>query len=274
MNPEELVNIVKDLKDYKHRFFYYGKDLAQAKTAIANNHKTGEVKPYPEMKKYVNKETGDNVYFVNYDMVQAELLFLSKGDTFDPKQMAASRLFNTYFGSGLSSIVFQELRESKSLAYSAFASYSNASKEGDPNYTYAYIGTQANKLSQAVESMLELMNNMPEAQDNFNAAKESTLKKLAAERTDKASIFWSYERMKRRGITKNNKEEIYNSIKNMTLADLSNFFNENIKNGEYDVMVVGNKEDVDVNALSKLGKVQELDVDYLFNYETPLPIKD
>ncbi len=274
MNPEELVNIVKDLKNYKHRFFYYGKDIAQAKTAIANNHKAGEVKPYPEMKKYVNKETGDNVYFVNYDMVQAELLFLSKGDTFDPKQMAASRLFNTYFGSGLSSIVFQELRESKSLAYSAFASYSNASKAGDPNYTYAYIGTQANKLNQAVESMLELMNNMPEAEDNFNAAKESTLKKLAAERTDKANIFWSYERMKKRGITENNKEEIYNSIKNMTLADLSNFFNESIKNGAYDVMVVGNKNDVDVNALAKLGKVQELDVDYLFNYETPMPIKN
>jgi len=274
MNPAELVDIVKDLKNYEHRFFYYGKDVNEAKTAIANNHSSGEVKPYPEMKKYINKETGDNVYFVNYDMVQAELLFLSKGDTFNPKQMAASRLFNTYFGSGLSSIVFQELRESKSLAYSAFASYSNASKAGDPNYTYAYIGTQANKLNQAVESMLELMNNMPEAEDNFNAAKESTLKKLAAERTDKADIFWSYERMKKRGITENNKQEIYNSIKNMTLADLSTFFNDNIKNGTYDVMVVGNKNDVDIKALEKLGKVQEFDVDYLFNYETPMPIKD
>ena len=80
--------------------------------------------------------------------------------------------------------------------------------------------------------------------------------------------------MKKRGITENNKEEIYNSIQNMTLADLSTFFNDNIKNGTYDVMVVGNKNDVDINALEKLGKVQEFDVDYLFNYETPMPIKD
>ena len=69
------------------------------------------------------------MYFVDYDMVQSEMLFLAKGDPFKAENMAASRLFNTYFGSGLSSIVFQEIRESKSLAYSAWSSYSTARKK-------------------------------------------------------------------------------------------------------------------------------------------------
>ncbi len=273
-DPEDLVNIIKDLKNYKHRVFYYGKDVDQAKNAMNEHHKIdGELKDYPEKKEYAYKTTGDNVFFVDYDMVQAEMLFLSKGDTFDPKKMAASSLFNTYFGSGLSSIVFQEIRESKSLAYSAFAQYSNAQKAGDPNYTYAYIGTQANKLDQAVDAMMDLMNNMPEAEDNFKAAKESTLKSMAADRVTKSNIFWSYERLKKRGLTENNREEIYNNIKNMTLSDLSAFFQENVKGGSYDVLVVGNKNDLNVNTLSRLGKVKELDVDYLFNYEKPAPIK-
>ena len=274
MDPKELVDLVKSLKSYKHRFFYYGKDLEQAKEAIAANHTVGDLKEYPPKKEYEKLETGDNVYVTNYDMVQAELMFLAKGDTFDPDKLAASRVFNSYFGSGLSSIVFQEIRESKSLAYSAFAANMMASKEGEPDYTYAYVGTQANKLNEAVDAMLVLMNNMPEAEDNFQSAKVSTLNKMAAERITNKNIFWSYERLKKRGITENNTEAIYNEIKGMELADLSSFFNDNIKGNDYNVMVVANKNDLDVTALQKLGTVKELDVDYLFNYETPPPIKD
>ncbi|WP_335965404.1 insulinase family protein [Galbibacter sp. PAP.153] len=274
ISPEELVTIFKDLKNYKQRIFYYGNNLQGAITSLDEKHQIPEnLEEYPEAKDYMEKETGGHVYFVNYDMVQSEMLFLAKGETFDPKKMAASALFNTYFGSGLSSIVFQEIRESKSLAYSAFSSYRNASEKGKPNYTYAYIGTQANKMPEAVDAMMELMTNMPEAEKQFQAAKESTLKQLAAERINRQDIFWEYERLKKRGITEDNRKKMYNEIQQMDFNDLKNFFNENIKGETYDVMVIGNKNDVDMEALKKLGEVEEVDVDYLFNYEKPKPIK-
>jgi len=59
----------------------------------------------------------------------------------------------------------------------------------------------------------------------------------------------------------------------MTLADLREFFNKNIKGEDYNVMVIGNKKDVDLKALNKLGKVQEMDIDYLFNYEKQEDVK-
>lgn len=268
VNPQELVDKIKELRNFKQRIFYYGKDVDAAIASINKNHKIqGELLDYPEEVKYVQKETGGNVYFVDYDMVQSEMIFLAKGSEFDSGKMAASRLFNTYFGSGLSSIVFQEIRESKSLAYSAFSAYSTASEKGDSNYVYAYIGTQANKMPQAVDAMMDLMTNMPEAEEQFNAAKEATLKKIAAQRITKSKIFWTYEGLKKRGIDNDNREEMYNTIKDMTLEDLKSFFNENIKGETYNVLVVGNKKDVNMNALSKLGVVKEMDVDYLFNYE-------
>ncbi|MCK8520343.1 insulinase family protein [Aquimarina sp. D1M17] len=268
MNPQDLVDKIKGLYDYKQRIFYYGKDVNNAITALDKNHIVGsDLKEYPEKTKYVEKETGGNVYFVDYDMVQSEMIFLAKGSEFDPGKMAASSLFNTYFGSGLSSIVFQEIRESKSLAYSAFSAYSNASEKGDSNYVYAYIGTQANKMPEAVDAMMDLMTNMPEAEKQFNQAKEATLKKIAAQRITKSNIFWTYEGLKKRGIDNDNREAMYNAIKDMSLADLKTFFNENIKGETYNVLVIGNKKDVDMKALSKLGEVQEMDIDFLFNYE-------
>lgn len=267
INPEELVHIIKGLKNYKQRFYYYGKEIDAAVTALNKEHKIyGDLKEYPTANEYKETETGGNVFFTDYDMVQTELLFLAKGDTFNPKHLAASTLFNTYFGSGLSSIVFQEIRESKSLAYSAFASYSNASKKNAPNYVVAYIGTQANKLEQAVEAMLNLMNNMPEAEKQFRAAKEATLKKLAAQRISNANILGTYEVLKERGIDNDNREEIYNTIKNMTIQDLKSFFDRNVKGSNYNVMVIGNKTDLNVKSLQKLGKIKELEIDYLFNY--------
>ncbi|CAL2102976.1 putative Zn-dependent peptidase [Tenacibaculum sp. 190130A14a] len=274
INPEDLVNVIKGMKNYKQRIFYYGKDIDAAVAALNDHHKIyGELKEYPEAKKYTETETGGNVFYTDYDMVQTEMIFLAKGEPFKAENLAASTLFNTYFGSGLSSIVFQEIRESKSLAYSAFASYSNASKKEDPNYVLAYVGTQANKLSQAVDAMMDLMNNMPEAEKQFNAAKNATLKKLAAQRITKSSIFWSYERLKKLGIDNDNREQMYNTIKNMTMEDLKSFFDKNVKGESYNVMVIGNKKDLDVKSLQKLGKIKELDVDYLFNYVNEKKIK-
>lgn len=274
LDPSELVDLIKDMKNYKQRIFYYGKDVDAAIAAINEQHEIEqEQKEYPEAMAFVEKETGGNVYFVDYDMVQSEMLFLAKGKPFDPKNLAASRLFNTYFGSGLSSIVFQEIRESKSLAYSAWSSYSTPSKMEDSNYIMAYIGTQANKMPEAVDAMMDLMSNMPEAEEQFNAAKEATLKKLAAQRITKSNIFWSYEGLKRLGFDNDNREEMYNAIQNMTIGDLKAFFDENIKGENYNVMVIGNKNDIDMEALSKLGVIQEMDIDYLFNYEKAEEVK-
>ncbi|WP_034058973.1 M16 family metallopeptidase [Lacinutrix jangbogonensis] len=274
IDPQELVDLTKNLKSYNQRIFYYGKDVDGAVDALNTFHNVPEkLADYPETMVYTEKETGGNVYFVDYDMVQSEMMFLAKGEPFKPENMAASTLFNTYFGGGLSSIVFQEIRESKSLAYSAWSNYSMARKKDDANYVMAYIGTQANKMPQAVEAMMDLMNDMPEAEEQFNAAKEATLKKLAAQRITKSNIFWNYERLQKLGIDKDNREEMYNAIQNMTMADLRAFFNKNIKGENYNVMVVGNKNDIDFSALKKLGEVQEMDIDYLFNYEKAEEVK-
>lgn len=274
INPQELVELTKGMKNYKQRMFYYGKDVNSAVTALNKFHNvSSDLKEYPEAMTYLEKETGGNVYFVDYDMVQSEMMFLAKGEPFKVENMAASTLFNTYFGGGLSSIVFQEIRESKSLAYSAWSNYSTARKKGDANYVMAYIGTQANKMPEAVDAMMNLMSDMPEAEDQFNAAKEATLKKLAAQRITKSNVFWSYERLKKLGIENDNREAMYNAIKNMKMEDLRDFFNKNIKGENYNVMVIGNKKDIDFKALKKLGEVQEMDVDYLFNYEKPEAVK-
>ncbi|MCA0931947.1 insulinase family protein [Lutimonas saemankumensis] len=268
MDVSELVDIITDLNNYKHRIFYYGKDVQAAKTALNKHHKVLEsLKEYPPAKEYKQLATGKNVYFADFDMVQAEMFFIAKGEQFDAKKMALATVFNSYFGQGFSSVVLQEIRESKGLAYAAAAGYLPSSKKENYDRTFAYIGTQANKVPEAVEAMLNLLNNMPEAEQQFITAKESALKQIASQRITKSNIFWSYENLKKRGLDYDNREEMYKEIQEMTMADLSNFFASNIKGQDYSVSVIGNKKDLDMQALKKLGKVHEMDIDYLFNYQ-------
>jgi len=111
------------------------------------------------------------------------------------------------------------------------------------------------------------MRDMPEAKKQFESAKNATLKKIASRRYTKSSIFWHYESLQKRGIDKDMRQEMYNAVKKMTLEDLKVYFEKNIKDQKYNVLVIGNKNDMDMKALSELGKIKELDRDFLFNYE-------
>ncbi len=79
----------------------------------------------PEAKVYPEQATGGKVYFTNYDMVQMEMSKIGRGNEIKPANFGKINVFNEYFGRGLSSIVFQEIREARSLAYSAYVNYAS-----------------------------------------------------------------------------------------------------------------------------------------------------
>jgi len=269
IDPEQLNNWLKDITSYKHRVFYYGsKPIEEVKQLLDENHKTPvELKDYPEQMKFTELESASNkVYFVNYDMVQAEMVMLSKGQVFDKSLKPYTSLFSEYFGSGLSSIVFQEIRESKALAYSAYAYYSTPSKKDESHYTIAYVGTQADKLKDALGAMMVLMNDMPEVVNQFKGAKEATAKKIESERITGSRIYWSYESAKKLGLDYDIRKDVYKALPDISVSDLHQFFDENISGNNYTFLVLGKRELIDFEALEKIGPVEELSLETIFNY--------
>jgi hypothetical protein len=180
--------------------------------------------------------------------------------------MPQAYIFNEYFGAGLSSIVFQEIRESKALAYAAYAYFSTPDKPEKSHYVQAYIGTQTNKLGQATEAILELLNNMPEAEGQFEDARLAALKKIETNRITKSSIFWTYLSNKERGIDHDYRKDSYEVIGKMNMTDLKNFFEQNIKGHDFTYLVIGKRSEVDFDALKKLGTVKELSMKEIFGY--------
>ena len=269
LDPEELVEKIKSINKFKHRIFYYGQNKPETVVDLLNaeHHTPAELNDYPVATQYEELAMTENkVYYVDYDMVQTELMLISKDVNYDPQILPYISLFNEYFGSGLCSIVFQEIREAKALAYSAWAGFSTPIEKDKSHYIRAYVGTQSDKLGLAVETLLGLMNNMPESKEQFEAAKISALKKIETDRITKTSIFWSSERARRLGLDHDIRKDIYTELPSIDLKDLHSFFDKHIKDKKYTYLAIGKRSAVDFKALEKLGTVKELHLNEIFGY--------
>lgn len=269
-----LVDRIHGLTGFKHTVFYYGRKNADEVAALLKErHKTPTaLKEYPAPRVYPELATRTNsVYFAEHDMVQAEMALVSKAAPFDVKNIPYASLFNEYFGSGLSSIVFQEIREAKALAYGANASYTTPVRKDEAHYVRAFIGTQADKLDDAVAAMLVLMNEMPMAHEQFEGAKTSALKVIASTRITKENIYWSWDAAQRRGLDYDVRKTSYERIPSITLEDMKAFFDREIKGRKYTYCVIGKEGAVDLKVLETLGPVTRLSTQQLFGYPAEQP---
>ena len=88
----------------------------------------------------------------------------------------------------MNSIVFQELREARGLAYSASAGLGEPSRLDKPYIYSTFIATQNDKMGDALTAFDEVINHMPESEAAFNLAKEALIARLRTDRiTDPGS---------------------------------------------------------------------------------------
>lgn len=211
----------------------------------------------------------DNVVFVDFPMVQTEILMLSKGTPqYNLEEQVMATLFNNYFGGGLSSIVFQEIREARALAYSASAFYTSPGKKDKAHYFQAYVGTQVDKLKDAVPAMREIIEKMPISEAQIEQARQSVLKQIESERITKSSIYWTSKSNQDRGLDYDVRKTVYEKMQKLTVEDLKKFHTEHVKGRNYTILVIGDKKKMDMEFLKTLGEVKELSVQEVFGETT------
>jgi predicted Zn-dependent peptidase len=268
IDPQELVDIIKSFSSYKHGFYYYGPDKKEKVLGLVKAFQTPDVlKDVPARVEY--PELGMDkpvVYFADYDMVQAEIIFLAKDKTFDPALMPVESMFNTYYGGGMNSIVFQEIREARALAYSAYAYVSNPARKGYSNYVQAYVGTQADKMANAMDAFRELLTNMPSSEKAFAISKETALNNMRSERWTKTDVFWQYLSLQDLGIDYDYRKPVFEGIEKMTLSDVQDYFDQHVKPAQYSVLIIGKRDKLDFKYLNKIATVKELSLEELFGY--------
>ena len=270
LRAEELASIIQSITKMEHRILYYGpRDASGLESFLTQYHAVpASLASLPEKVVFEARSTEiPLVYWTNYDMVQSEILMVHKAGTFDHKLTPTVQFFNEYFGGGMNSIVFQEIREAQGLAYSVYAGYSQPMEKGKPEFLFAYLGTQADKQPEAMKAIVQLMNEFPESEMAFGIAKEGIINKLESDRVTKSAVLWNYISAQDAGLDYDIRSDIYSEAQTMTFADLKAFQQQYIKDQTFITVLIGAKDKIDFEDLRKYGEVRELKLNELFGFE-------
>ncbi|NTU53109.1 MAG: insulinase family protein [Chlorobiaceae bacterium] len=269
LTPEALLDEIRAFMSQRHRVLYYGPETPESlMTALRAMRYYGQsFRPVPETDPFRELETTENhVYVVDYDMNQAEIIMLSRSEGYDASKVPLVTLFNEYYGGGMSSVVFQEMREAKALAYSVFSVYRLPKEKEKHSYLFSYIGTQSDKLPEALEGFRSLMQKLPESPELFASAKAGIDQKIRTEHITKAEILFAHEEARRLGLDHDIRKEIFRETPGMEFSDIEKFHKTHFRNRAQIMLVLGKKEQLDLETLKKYGEISFLTLGEIFGY--------
>jgi predicted Zn-dependent peptidase len=261
----QLAEKIKDLKNIRYDILYYG-DITRTELAgiITKHHRDSTfIKPAVPQQVFREKETLENkILFAPYDASQAKLQTIIVGGRYDRHLAPVIALFNSYFGD----IVFQELREKRALAYTAFSRFQEPADLEKLYLNKGYIATQNDKIMDAFLAFDELFNLLPVSESTFYGSKNALLNKISTERIRRMNCIWNFLNAEKLGLNQDIRKEIFEKVSIMTLDDMIAFQEKNLKNKAKTYLVLGRESAIGFNALGDIGPVIKLTLKDLFGY--------
>ena len=266
---EKALNTLAQVRGYSADIYFTGNIGADsvAKYLAADYGLRNKVKA----ERFVIQEPVENrqntVFFVNdKKAVQSQVYFVVAGNLYKQGQYPYIKAFNAYFDGGFSGLVLQEIREYRSLAYSAYGEYKIPYKENVRAGLTGYVGCQADKTLTAIGVMDSLIRFMPKKPDRTNMIKQSlylglqTAYPVFREVPEKIGFY------EKAGLREDPDREAARVYPRLTFGDIYRFYTENIAGKPVVIALYGDKNKIDIEKLKQYGKVIELSKKDIFRY--------
>ncbi|MBR1840441.1 MAG: insulinase family protein [Prevotella sp.] len=269
--PEVFTQMVKDLWSMPATVLYWGPATADEVAKEVKKVRGARVQKFkgtmPVNKVRTKKATmQDEVFIAPYDAKNINMRMIHNENLpLDIDNLPTVKMFNEYFGGSMNAIVFQELRESRALAYNAWATYVSPSRKEDTEYYQEHIISQTDKLADCIKVFKLITDTMPESPTLFATAQQSLLKNLAAARTTRMGVLGSYLNARYLGIDYDVNRLLYEKIPTLKLQDLVRFEQQYIKGKPLRYLILGKEDELlESDALKGFGTVHRLTLDDIF----------
>ena len=269
LNSTKLKAVFNQIKTYEKTINFIGNTDIDTLKSILNKYINDNKKLKEKMTYVIPKRKISNsnkIYILNKkNSIQSHIVFNIEGSKRSNSSLPFSEAFNSYFGRDMSSLMFQEIREFRSLAYSARGGYRKPFFFDKTGRYEGYMGTQADKTIDAIETYMNLLSEMPEKANRMAGIKSGMLQSLTSSRSNFRGIGNTLRTWRKQGFKEDPKvmqKEVY---ENAEFEDLIKFYKEYIQDKPYTIAIVGNKEKIDFNKLSSYGNIIELKKEDIFN---------
>ena len=221
--------------------------------------------PFIQEKKTYEKPT---VFFLpNSDVQQADLYFYINGQPYDIASDVYSDAFNQYFSGGFSGIVLNEIRTKRSMAYTAYGVNQTPSLTGKNTNFIGYVGTQSDKVVDAINVYMDLLTTMPADTTRMEAIRAALKQAAQTAKPSMRGKASTFEAWKRLGYNDDPAKINAEKIDNLTYEQIEAFYKENIQGKPITIILMGDPKKIDLKAIqTKMGcKVTKLSPARLFN---------
>ena len=220
--------------------------------------------PFIKDRKSYDKNT--ILFLANSNVQQADLYFYINGRPYNIESDVVSDAFNQYLSGGFSGIIMNEIRTKRSMAYTAYGYDATPIMQGKDCYFIGYVGTQCDKVVDAVKVYMDILNNMPidtTSIDNIKIALRQSAQTAKPSMRGKAGTFEHWQRL---GYNDDPARVNAEKINNLTFQQIEDFYKENIQGKPVTIVLMGDPKKIDLKAIEKeLGcKTTKLSVTKIF----------
>ena len=168
-----------------------------------------------------------------------------------------AELFSKYFGEGMSSLMFQEIREFRSLAYYTSGAYRMPPfcRADMPTRFVTYLSTQCDKTTDALEVLNMLIQTMPERPERINEVIQTVINQTNNNYPSFRDLSTRIAAHKRNGYAEDPNRLLLNDIQTMNMNDITHFYRSNVQGRTLVYVVVGNSKLLDMQKLASFGDI-------------------
>lgn len=267
LEVDKLFASIKKLLTYKHTISYAGSlplesVLAAVKKSDPVTGPLQDTPPYRYLKARAPEQ--NEVYLFDKESNQAIVRLEFGCGEYNESLAPEEELFNEYFSGGMAGIVFQELREARALAYMAAARYAPGYRAKDQDLMLGVIQTQNDKVADAVEGFVQLLDSVPVSEERFAAAKTAAINQYRTGKIGFREVLGAVQAWKRHELPVDPRVARYAGIQAGTLDKVLAFHKAFLAGRPKLISVVGTKAKMNMDALKKSGTLREITVDDIF----------
>jgi predicted Zn-dependent peptidase len=266
----QLRTLLVGFFDHEHKTLYFGPrsadEVADVIARGKRHRKVGDV-----WTRRYRKVNAPEVFFVHKDGAKANVRFVIPKPPLPRERRPVARLLSEYLSGNMSALVFQEIRESRGLAYSAYSAYDNGRRPDDASGLLGYMSTQADKVPVGVNTFLELLRTDDIQPERLADAKVSLDQEFRATRIDPRWVTRWVDSWDELGEKQDPRPWLWQSVQALDLDQVKSFAAQFV-DAPVIIAVIGDRDRVGLDALAEIGKVTELAPEDLFSYG-PFPAR-
>ena len=267
VSAKALRKLLTSLPNYAHRTLYFGpRDAEAAAKVVALGAKHKRTGPLPLREFRADAKPGTTtIYFLHREVAKSDISLTMPTAPQARELRPVASYLNAYMGGGMGSLIFQEVREARGLAYYAYGMVSPGSVPKDEWAMVGGMGTQADKTNDALSIYLELWQERSIDANRLEESLTSLEANYRASRVDPRYVMWWVDSWDRRGEKQDPRPWEWEQIQGLGVEEVQSLATS-LAGRPVIISIVGDRERVDLEALAKFGTVIELEAEALVSY--------